>query len=238
MMVFHLLNHITENKKKIFIFVVILIPAIFVPNIVIQRTEQSNLEEIFQYVITTVSSLALMIVFINLNRQNMVASLTSNLSTFEYEQYKDLFNTLQEGIVVIDFNQTKAALKDAYSVFFANEQMTRLLSKFLGGGRAAKKESIAKNLNRDLFYLFKIEGSQSPEEKFERSDDGSVDQQLRPFTLIQIMRLSQAQLSHMVFTFSRKGADEELASEIQKMLHSCKQYSSLELEKVPSYKFF
>ena len=46
MLVFHLINQITENKKRLIVFVVIMIPAIFVPNIFIYQTHKHSLEEI------------------------------------------------------------------------------------------------------------------------------------------------------------------------------------------------
>lgn len=63
-----------------------------------------------------------------------MADIIRSIQQFEYEQYTEMFNSLQEGIIVIDSPETeiKEIQTNNIKIFFANEMMQRLMFHMLG----------------------------------------------------------------------------------------------------------
>lgn len=186
----------------------------------------------------------------------MVASIIENVQLFEYQQYKLMFNSLQEGVLVVNTPKVDVAevpFKDC-RLFFANELMQVLMNKLLGiPTDLSKEESIqtfTKSINRKFIWQYKSEaveqrskaGSQRSRCSRSLSSHRSRVAKGKSFSIYEILKLSQNQLSKMVFMFSDKRADllkdQAESTELQAELHKCKLFKKVEKELVPKYRFF
>ena len=83
-----------------------------------------------------------MFVFVFVNNKNMASVALQEVKMFEYDQYKTMFNSLQEGIIVID-TQTKESTEALdYSLFFINEVQQLIMNKIF-----KLKDHVSKNKN-------------------------------------------------------------------------------------------
>ena len=90
------------------------------------------------------------LIFSFVEQNNVLANVTKNIREFEYEQYKEMFNSLQEGIIVINSPNDKTADKQKYSVFFANEMMQLLMQELLGIRTEMKKDMNFAHLSSNM----------------------------------------------------------------------------------------
>ena len=198
------------------------------------------------YLLNTFLSLGTLLIYMFLDSQNVLANIRHKISTFEYEQYKEMFNSLQEGVLVIDSETTDA---DGFQVFFANELMQKLMTKVLDVKASHDEKdfkNISANVGKPLFYVYRREmANQEKQERMSRSfgqsSRTSRSNRVKRYSLKQIMNMSQNQLSQLVFMFNDKTTDlldKDEFTEIQNVLKDCQLFQDLETDLVPTYKFF
>ena len=61
----------------------------------------------------------------------MLANVDKNIEKFEFDQYKEVFNSLQEGILVTHTEHVEGREEGNFKVFFANEIMQEMMFKLL-----------------------------------------------------------------------------------------------------------
>lgn len=87
-MVLRLINQATDQKRLVIALVLVVVPFIYIPNIIFTRSSAGEgLEEIVQYVLVIISSYISMIVFMYINKDNMLASLLMDSNLFEHGKY-------------------------------------------------------------------------------------------------------------------------------------------------------
>jgi hypothetical protein len=104
---------------------------------------------------------AILYAFVGRNISDLIV--LQEKGVFEFQQYKDMFNCLQEGILVIKENLGKSQTpleknESAYKMYFINHIADRILSKVMSTRRIMRKNS---SINKDnlhkkkIFYEFK-----------------------------------------------------------------------------------
>ena len=187
----YLLCQIT-NSKYVMPFVVINLMLFNLQIILKTREGNEIVQEVVWYVGIEVCTCLFMIVFVRINQDNALASVSNRMQLFEFEQYYDIFNCLQEGIIV--FDQPTDQQPD-HRVFFANEIMQFIMTQVLKLDEF-DLSTIQAALNQPIFYQYR---SDNP-------TDGQRHIQHASYSLNQIFELSEDELSQRVFMFSDKQA--------------------------------
>ena len=177
-------------------------PAFVVANLVIAnlslilvyRVGEEIILEICWYVIVLIGIMGLMCMFVIINTRISKANIDQSVRLFEFEQYKDMFNSLQEGVIVLD---KPADGESTRSVFFVNELMQTAMNKILESDSSLEAshkafENIQTNFSKPIMHVYRSEQ--------QRNSQQETDPQ-KKYSFQDVVGLTQAQLSKMVFTF-------------------------------------
>lgn len=90
-------------------------------------------KDIFPILTLVVPEIICATIFFNIHKENVIASIVENVQIYEHEKYKQMFDSLQEGVLVINTpkQDIKNTSKDECRLYFANELMILLLQKIL-----------------------------------------------------------------------------------------------------------
>ena len=122
----------------------------------------------------------------------------------ELKQYKDMFDCLQEGIIVLEENRKMAG---DYDLLFCNEMANRVTKNILKMNIKEKKFD-TKLLTSPI--LFEHKNIQQNKTNFEmtKADALISGNHMNPtFTLNDVVKMSQDQISQIVFSFNKSSHD-------------------------------
>jgi len=71
-------------------------------------------KEIIFFIVTTLGGNYYIVTFAFINQKNITASIKEEVDDFEFKNYRTMFNSLQEGVFVID------TVKKEFTIYFAN----------------------------------------------------------------------------------------------------------------------
>ena len=123
-------GQVFENKKCVFWAIVVNVLLMYVWIIALYHNEGGAFDDFMNYAAVVVVSTSTQVIFTFIERSNVLANVTRSIKQFELEQYKDMFNSLHEGILVVNLpNQAEG--NRTPSIFFANEIMQLIVLKLL-----------------------------------------------------------------------------------------------------------
>lgn len=120
-----LVNQIGFFSERITLWGSILWMLVLPTLVILINQKESSFMDIASYLTFINFAGLLLFQFLQVHRKNVLANITQNIQVFEYEQYRDMFNSLQEGILVFDNND------EGCSTFFANELMLHMMGHVL-----------------------------------------------------------------------------------------------------------
>lgn len=131
--ILQLCSQIFKNSVVMFWNIIINIFLIYVWIITFNHQAEGAPDDFGQYAAVIVVSMVTLVIFTFIDRQNVLANVTKNLQIFEFESYKEMFNSLHEGIIVINAPETLDKNEsDQISIFFANEIIQLIMQQLLG----------------------------------------------------------------------------------------------------------
>ena len=156
--------------------------------------------------------LMVVIIYCYVNKQNMLVNIRENVMMFEYDQYKEMFNSLQEGVIVISANQdvSQPSETSSFKVFFANELMQAILFKVCNISATQPHDKnflqLTDLIRRKVFFPFqnKIHSNHSTDRQRRASFKRKKSSSEQAYSIVDILSLTQNELSQMVFSFSSK----------------------------------
>ena len=176
-----------------------------------------------------------MVIWVTFFKQNAQASVDQSVQLFEFEQYKDMFNSLQEGVIVFDLPTDD---KPSYRVFFINELMQSIMDLLIETARSSLGK-IQSSMDHSIFYVYRSEFNKNQGQG--QGQGQPFSQELTKLSLSEIIELTQSQLSQMVFMFSDQNLkllDGNDYTQMQDVLKNCAIFRDADIDVVPKYKFF
>ena len=146
----HLLCQIS-NSKYVLPFIVANLLAFGL--IVIFKTREGDeiVQEVLWYIGSESCIFCLITLFVRINQDTALASTSNRMQLFELEQYYDIFNCLQEGVIVFD---RPIDQQSDHRVFFANEIMQSIMKQVLKADQFDLL-TVQAALNQPIFYPYR-----------------------------------------------------------------------------------
>ena len=123
----------TASFKRTLGFIILNLIAMIISIIFNQRVGDESFLEIMWYIAMIIGAFVNTVIHAIISKQNSAATVKQGVTIFEFEQYKDMFNSLQEGVIVLD---QPTAVEPSYRVFFINEIMQTILKMLLPGDQS------------------------------------------------------------------------------------------------------
>ena len=207
----------TNNRIKT---CVVLSNAMFMFIVVYALTYEAKLKgDDYSAMIAIIIGAAIQVfVFIFVNTKNMASTALEEIKLFEFEQYKTMFNSLQEGIIVIDTPASSTSETKDYALFFINEVQQIIMNKIfkLKQDKPTKNKHtqqdtihLSRNIKKKVFYEYRSEYEHKEGKSSRKPSSNNMTStmsmgNLNSFSLFDVLKMSQNELSLKVFMFDSK----------------------------------
>ena len=141
----------SSSFKKTLAFIILNLTVMIISNILVYRQGDESYLEIMWYVGVIFAVVINKIIHALIIKQNSEARVQQSVILFEFEQYKDMFNSLQEGVIVLD---QPTAEEPKHRVFFINEIMQTILNMLLPGD---DQVDLQEHFDFPIFNIYRAE---------------------------------------------------------------------------------